>query len=120
MDFYLARQSPSGGGLGDATVPQRGFGGECPQGSDLADIKARQLLSSQLDHSACSFTIARSTACKAKSTSASLTINGGTHRTTFGPAGTNNSPSAIAAFTISPAVNATSGFNTQPLIKPQP
>ncbi len=27
-----------GGGLGDATVPQRGFGGECPQGSDLVSL----------------------------------------------------------------------------------
>ncbi len=28
-----------GGGLGDATVPQRGFGGECPQGSDLVSLR---------------------------------------------------------------------------------
>jgi len=34
----------------------------------------------------------RSTVCNAVSTSASVTISGGTNRITFGPAGTSNNP----------------------------
>ena len=30
--FTKDKKVTSGGGLGDAAVPQRGFGGECPQG----------------------------------------------------------------------------------------
>lgn len=58
--------------------------------------------------------------CKATSTSCSVTIKGGTKRTTFGPAGTSNKPSSIAALTISIAVRGISANNSIPLIKPHP
>jgi len=62
--------------------------------------------------------IARSIACKAVSTSASVTISGGTNRSTFGPAGRATSPRYGSFDDISRSW-LVSALNSIPLIKPQ-